>query len=177
MKKMQIGVMGPAKSEYPKGSAQSEKIDSIAERIGELLAKKGAIVFTGGTDGVMEAACKGAKNKGGITVGAPGRARGSSNKFVDVEVVTDIDVGSFIFAGLLSCDALIFIPGGAGTLAELCFAYRNRKPIVVLKGFDGFYDKLAGSYLDEGKMVKVYGTDTAEEAVQLGIKLARGEGE
>ena len=38
----------------------------FAEKIGELLAERGVIVFTGGMDGVMELASKGAKNKNGI---------------------------------------------------------------------------------------------------------------
>jgi len=175
MKKVQIGVMGPAKNEYPENEEKRKKIDSVAERIGELLAEKDAIVFTGGTDGVMKSASKGAKRKGGMTVGAPGRKRGSSNEFVDAEIVTEVEVGSFIFAGLLSCDAIIFIPGGAGTLAELCFAYRNKQPIVILKEFDDFYDKLVDGYLDEGKVVKIYGAENAEEVVELALKLAKGD--
>ncbi len=175
MKKLQIGVMGPAKNEYPKEEELQKKIDSVAERIGELLAEQDVIVFSGGTDGVMEAVSKGAKNKNGLTVGFPGRDRGSSNQFIDVEVTTEVEVGSYIFAGLAGSDALIFIPGGAGTLAELCFAYRNKKPIVVIQGFDEFYDKLVGGYLDEGKVVKIYGADTAEESVELAVKLAKGD--
>src|SRR3989344_311921 len=106
-KKLQIGVMGPAVSEYPQDPKIKKLICRYAEKIGELLAKRGVIVFTGGMDGVMELACKGAKNKNGITVGTPGRTRNMSNKYVDIEVLTPIDVGDFIFAGILSCDAII----------------------------------------------------------------------
>ncbi len=173
MKRIQIGVMGPAKSEYPEEREKQKKIEQTAERIGELIAGNGMITFTGGCDGAMESTSKGAKNKNGMTVGVPGRGRGVSNKYVDVEILTDIDVGSFIFAGLLSCDAVIFIPGGAGTLAELCVAYRLQKPIIILTGFDKRYDNLIGKYLDKGKIVKSFGAETPEQAVELAIKLAK----
>lgn len=173
MKRIQIGVMGPAMDEYPCEKENQEKIERTAEAIGELLAKTGAITFTGGCDGVMEAALRGAKKAGGLTVGMPGRTRGSSNAYVDVEIVCEPDIGSFLFAGLLGCDSLIFIPGGSGTLAELCLAYRNRKPIVVIRGFDAWYDKLIDGYLDNSKIVKIYGADTPEEAVESAVMLAK----
>ena len=157
MKKIQIGVIGPALNEYPKDAEKREALDKIAEDLGRLIAKEGAILLTGGTDGVMEAASRGAKRENGIIVGIPGRQRGLSNKYVDVEILTDIDVGSFIVAGLLGCDAVIAVPGGAGTLAELCIAYRLEKPVIVMKGFDKFYDAITENYLDESKAIRFYG--------------------
>jgi uncharacterized protein (TIGR00725 family) len=174
-RKIQIGVMGPAEKEYPKDAELKEKICKIAERIGELLAEEGAIVFTGGMDGVMELASRGAKSKGGITVGTPGRTRNLSNKYIDIEVLTPIDVGDFLFAGILSCDAIITIPGGAGTLAEVCIAYRNRKPNIVIEGINSDYDKMINNYLDEGKLILIEGAKTPEEAVKKAIELAKKE--
>ena len=120
----------------------------------------------------MELASKGAKNKGGITVGTPGRIRGASNKYIDIEVLTPIDVGDFLFAGILSCDAIITIPGGAGTLAEVCMAYRNKKPNIIIEGINPDYDKIINNYLDEGKMILMEGAKSAEEAVKKAIELA-----
>lgn len=174
-RKIQIGVMGPTESEYPKDAGLKEKICKIAERVGELLAEKGVIVFTGGMDGVMKLASKGAKSKGGITVGTPGRTRNMSNKYVDIEVLTPIDVGDFLFAGILSCDAIITIPGGAGTLAEVCIAYRNRKPNIVIEEISPDYDKMINNYLDEGKLILTEGAKTPEEAVKKAIELAKKE--
>ena len=173
-RKLQIGVMGPAVSEYPQNPQTKKMVCEFAEKIGELLAKRGVIVFTGGMDGVMELASKGAKNKNGITVGTPGRTRNMSNKYVDIEVLTPIDVGDFIFAGILSCDAIITIPGGAGTLAEVCMAYRNKKPNVIIEGINPDYDKLINNYLDESKLILTYGAKTPEEAVRKAIELAKG---
>ncbi len=174
-RKLQIGVMGPAEGEYPKSADLKTKICDIATRLGELLAENDAIVFTGGMDGVMELASKSAKNKGGITVGTPGRIRGMSNKYIDIEVLTPIDVGDFLFAGLLSCDAIITIPGGAGTLAEVCMAYRNKKPNIIIEGINPDYDKLINNYLDEGKLVLTHGAKTPEEAVKKALELAKKE--
>lgn len=165
--------MGPAVSEYPRDPKTKKKICTFAEKIGELLAQQGAIVFTGGMDGVMELVSKGAKNKNGITVGTPGRTRGISNKYVDIEVLTPIDVGDFIFAGILSCDAIITIPGGAGTLAEVCIAYRNKKPNIVIEGINPDYDKFINNYLDESKQIITYGAKTPKEAVEKAIELAK----
>lgn len=165
--------MGPAVSEYPRDSKLKKKVCAFAEKIGALLAQQDVIVFTGGMDGVMELASKGAKNKNGITVGTPGRTRGISNKFIDIEVLTPIDVGDFIFAGILSCDAIITIPGGAGTLAEVCIAYRNKKPNVVIEGINPDYDKLINNYLDESEQIVIYGAKNPEEAVEKAIELAK----
>ena len=172
-RKLQISVIGPAASEYPKNAEQRRKIIEVAEKLGELLADAGAIVFTGGADGIMETVSMGAKKKNGLTVGTPGRNRKSSNKYVDVEILTPIDVGDFLFAGILSSDAIITIPGGAGTLAELCLAYRYKKPIIVIEGLDNDYDKLINNYLDESKLILIEGAMTPEEAVEKAIKSAQ----
>ena len=166
MRRLQIGVIGPAKDGCP------EKAEILAEEIGSLLAKEGCIVVTGGTDGVMEAASRGAKKAGGLTVGTPGRERGISNRYVDIEILTPIGTGDFLFAGILTCDGFIVIPGGAGTLAELCLAYRNRKPVVIMKGFQD-YDSLTGEFLDRGKEVYFPVAETAGEAVRKIMEQAK----
>ena len=170
-RKLQIGVIGPATSEYTKDIKLRKKICDIAEKTGELLAEKGAIVFTGGADGIMEIVSKGVKKKNGITVGTPGRVRKSSNKYIDIEILTPIDTGDFLFTGILSSDAIITIPGGAGTMAELCLAYRYKKPIIIIKGLNDYYDKLINNYLDESKLILIEGAENAEDAVKKAIKL------
>ncbi|MBM3209694.1 TIGR00725 family protein [Candidatus Shapirobacteria bacterium] len=175
MRKLQIGVIGPAKGEYPKSKKLGRSISGVAENIGELLSKENVIVITGGGGGVMEAVSRGAKRKNGITVGTPGRNRKSSNKYIDIEILTPIDTGDFLFAGILSSDAIIAIPGGAGTLSEVCLAYRYKKPIIILRGFNKNYDKLINNYLDESKSVLIEGAKTPEEAVRKAIRLAKGK--
>src|SRR2546426_8933510 len=52
-----------------------------AEQIGSLLARADAVVVCGGLSGVMEAACRGARREGGLTVGIlPGSDRSGDRK-------------------------------------------------------------------------------------------------
>lgn len=174
-KNMQIGIMGPDIGELPKDKLKRRYVLATAERLGSIAAGRGAVVLTGGTGGVMEYASKGAKASGGITIGVPGRERGASNRYVDVEILTDIDVGSFIFGGMLGCDAIIFIPGGAGTLAELCIAYRLRKRCIIMKGFDSWYDSKINGYIDSSKKVKLLGAASPEEAINMAFNADKSE--
>ena len=62
-----------------------------AERVGRALAARGAVVVCGGRGGVMEAACRGAKDGGGTTLGIlPGLDRADANPYVDVAVPTGL---------------------------------------------------------------------------------------
>lgn len=173
MRRLQVGVIGPGKGEYPQNEELRNKVEKLAEKTGELIAEKNCILITGGMDGAMEAASRGAASRNGTIIGTPGRTRNMSNRYVNVEFLTPIDIGDFLFSGTWSCDAFIVIPGGAGTLAELCLAYRAKKPIVILKNLDKSYDKYIGGYIDEGKSVKIYGAETPQEAVDLVLGLIR----
>jgi hypothetical protein len=167
-KKLQIGVIGYAGvEEYPIGSIK-EDIYKIAERVGFLLAEKGAIIVTGGKGGVMESAAFGAKKAGGITVGIiKGNKRFKSNDFTEVEILTGMEADGFDEFMLVSmCDAFIMIGGGAGTLEEIIIAYRNKKPIIVIKNTGGWADKISEECIDERKTVKVDFVSTPEEAVE-----------
>ncbi len=167
MKKIQIGVIGPDKTEYPKNKNKRNKMIKVAQKIGELIALNNWILFTGGTEGIMLEASKGAKRKRGLVVGIPGNVRNSANRYIDVEIVTNINIGSFNCAGLLSSDIIIVIPGGAGTLAELSIAYRYKKPIIILKGFNKFYDNLINKYLDNGQNIKFMGATNELDVITL----------
>ncbi len=160
-------MIGPDVGEIPKDGSSGRRIADTARRLGELIAKEGWVLLTGGCRGVMEYASEGASKAGGIVVGTPGRTRGVSNLYVDVEIVTEVDIGSFIFAGILSCDALVVIPGGAGTLAELCIAYRAKRPCVIMRGFSDYYDGFIDNYMDGGRSIKLYGADTPEKAMEV----------
>jgi uncharacterized protein (TIGR00725 family) len=96
MKRLQIGIIGPEKCNYPENSQLQNKLEMYAEKVGELLAERNAVVLTGGGDGVMEAVFRGAKRKNGLTVGIPGKTRGISNPYTDVEILTPLDVGDYL---------------------------------------------------------------------------------
>ena len=173
-KKLQIGVIGYAgEEEYPKAKASKKSIYKIAERVGFLLAKKGAIVVTGGKSGVMEFAARGARKANGITIGViKGSKRFGSNDFTEVEILSGMAADGFDeFILVTMCDAFITIGGGAGTLEEIVIAYRNKKPIIALENTGGWADKTIEQYLDERKTVKVVSAKTPEEAVRKVMNL------
>ena len=175
-KKLQIGVIGFAgPEEYPKNAVPPARIYTAAEAVGFLLAKKGAIVITGGKSGVMESAAKGARKAGGITVGVvKGRTRFLSNAFTDIEVLTGAAADGFDeFALVTMCDAFIVIGGGAGTLEEIAIAYRNGKPIVALENTGGWAEALAGTFLDDRKRIKISTAKDPKDAVAQMFKLIK----
>src|SRR3989338_533854 len=168
MKKLQIGVIGSAGFEEYPTQKPNKKAYRIAYEVGKLIALNNAILICGGKGGIMENACRGAKEKNGTTVGIiSGNKRGKANKYVDVEVVSGIINCAEESLIISMSDGIIAIGGGSGTLQEIATAYRNKKPIVTIKGIKGWADKLAGSFIDERKLVKIEGSNSAEEAVSL----------
>jgi uncharacterized protein (TIGR00725 family) len=104
-----------------------------AEEVGRLLAGRGCAVVTGGLGEVMAAAARGAKSAGGVTIGiVPGEERGSANAWVDYEVVTGIGHARNL-AVAASGDAVIAVGGSWGTLAEVAFACRLGRRVVILE--------------------------------------------
>lgn len=171
MRKLQIGVIGSAGwEEYPKRKPNKIAF-KIAYEIGRLVAANNAILICGGKGGVMEEACRGAKESDGITVGViSGNKRKQSNKYVDVEIVSGM-VNSGEESLIISMsDGIIAIGGGSGTLQEIATAYRNKKPIVAIKGIPGWADKVAGSYLDEREIIKIEAAESPEKALELLMK-------
>lgn len=174
MRKLQIGVMGSAAD-----LNYSESIAKLAEEVGKLIAESGNITVYGAEkdyDSLSTAAARGAKKSNGLTVGITyGKDNNIFEKeFTDVIISTGIDRGGgreFVLAN--SCDALIVISGGSGTLTEIAIAYQSNIPIIVITGTKGWADKLADSYLDERKRVKIISANSPQEAVNLAIKLAK----
>ena len=104
-----------------------------AEEVGRLLAERGCTVVTGGLGEVMAAAAHGAKSAGGTTIGIlPGENRGNANEWIDHVVVTGIGHARNL-AVAASGDAVIAVGGSWGTLAEIAFAMRLGRRVVVLE--------------------------------------------
>jgi uncharacterized protein (TIGR00725 family) len=108
-----------------------------AEEVGRLLAERGCTVVTGGGAEVMAAASRGAKKAGGATIGIlPGEKRDDANEWIDHVVVTGIGHGRNL-AVAASGQAVIAVGGSWGTLAEIGFARRLERPVVILEpGWD-----------------------------------------
>jgi uncharacterized protein (TIGR00725 family) len=123
-----VGVVGP-------GEASASEA-AVAEEVGGLLAEGGAVVVCGGLGGVMEAACRGAKSKLGLTVGLlPGLDRSAANGWVDVAVATGLGE---LRNGLIvrASDALVAVGGGAGTLSEIAFALKAGRLVIGVGTFE-----------------------------------------
>ena len=104
------------------GTEVSSSVAADAEEVGRLLAEAGVIVVTGGREGVAAAACRGAMEAGGLTVGIlPGRDRDEANPWVRVAVPTGIGESRNALV-VMDADAVIAFPGAYGTLTEIAFA-------------------------------------------------------
>lgn len=110
--------------------------DRAAAAVGRALAERGAILVCGGLGGVMEAACRGAKEAGGTTVGIlPGEARSEANPYVDVAIATGM--GEMRNALIVrAADAIIAVGGEFGTLSEIAFALKIGTPVFGLDSWD-----------------------------------------
>jgi len=119
-----VAIVGPGEA--------SEAECAHAFEVGERLARAGAVVISGGLGGVMEAACRGARGAGGLTVGLlPGADRAAGNPHLSVAIATGLGE---LRNGLLvrAADAIVGIGGSWGTLSELALARRTGVPVVLL---------------------------------------------
>lgn len=108
--------------------------ERAAEEVGRLLAARGCVVVTGGLGEVMAAAHRGAKAAGGTTIAIlPGESRAEANAWADHVVVTGVGHARNL-AVAASGDAVIAVGGSWGTLAEIAFAMRLGRRVVVLDG-------------------------------------------
>ena len=57
--------------------------DALAEEVGRELARRGAVLITGGREGVMEAASRGAAQAGGLTIGLLDISKPRGDIFLD----------------------------------------------------------------------------------------------
>jgi uncharacterized protein (TIGR00725 family) len=111
------------------GSQHAER----AQEVGRLLAERGCVVVTGGLGEVMAAAARGAKEVGGTTVGIlPGESLGERNEWIDLAVATGVGHARNL-AVVASGAAVIAVGGSWGTLAEIAFARRLGRPVVILE--------------------------------------------
>jgi hypothetical protein len=139
----------------------------VAEEVGSLIASKGSILLCGGKGGVMEAAARGAKKSGGITVGILPVEKSEANRFIDVPLPTKLG-SARNFLIINSADAVIGICGRWGTMSEISFSMNIGKKTIVIKGTGGFADVLSSATnLPNGKPLVA---KSAKEAVEMAMK-------
>ncbi|MGI0141280.1 MAG: hypothetical protein ACREBF_01355 [Candidatus Micrarchaeales archaeon] len=173
MRKLQIGVMGSVSD-----LNYSKVAEKAAEELGYQIAKNDAILFFGAEkdyDSLSTAACRGAKRAKGLVVGVTyGKHKDIWQKDADIIIPSGLERGGGRELVLtLSCDAIISISGGSGTLTELAIAYQADIPMIALKGYGGWSDELSGKFFDARKRRKVIGASTPKEAVKIAIAEAK----
>ena len=145
--RIRVGVIGGARPE--------SKFRKTAFEVGPLIAEKGAILICGGLSGVMEAAARGAKKGGGLSVGIlPGGTPKDANRYIDIAVATGMGYSRNHLV-VMNADVLIAIDGEYGTLSEIAYGCVHGKKIIGI-----------GTWDIEG----VIPVETPEKAVDLALE-------
>lgn len=143
-----IGVIGAGQA-----SAQGR---AWAYEVGRLLAARGAVLVCGGLGGVMEEACRGCGDGGGLTLGIlPGDDPQAANPWVSLPVVTDMGHARNVIIAQ-TARALIAVEGEYGTLSEIAVALKLGRPVVAL----GNWSRIPG----------VLPARSPQEAVELALQ-------
>ncbi len=110
--------------------------DAVACEVGRLLAEAGCVVITGGLEGVMAAASRGAHEAGGLVIGVlPGSSPNEANAYVSVAVASGMgDARNSVLAN--TAEAFIAVGGAYGTLSEIALALKRGKRVVGLGSWD-----------------------------------------
>ncbi len=139
-----VGVMGSAGGKPPESAYRK------VFKLGQEIAKRGFVLITGACPGLPHEAIKGAKTKGGITVGISPALNFGEHMLKYKSPCSGYDAMIYTGSGLMgreienirSCDLVIFAGGRSGTLGEFAIAYDEAKVIGVLLGTNGITDKL-----------------------------------
>lgn len=123
--------------------------------VGRLLAERGAILVCGGLGGVMEAAARGCREAGGLSLGIlPGKEIEEANPWIDIAVATGIGYNRNSIV-VLNAQSVIAINGEYGTLSEIAFARIFGKKVIGLNTWE---------------IPGVIPASSAEEAVELALE-------
>ncbi len=172
MKQYQIGIMGSAAD-----LNYSNEAEEFAKELGKLIAISNNILVYGAekeysslsTNAAIEAS-----KKGGITVGITGGKKKEiwGDFLPTVLIPCGLEIGGGReFTLVLSCDCIIAIGGGSGTLTEMAIAYQAGIPIITINKFDGWAKKLKNKYFDDRKRIKCIEASTPEEALNKALEI------
>ena len=163
-RRRQVAIVGPGDP--------PDRIVTLAEALGRSLAGSGAVVWTGGLGGAMAAACRGAREAGGRTVGVlPGRSRQESppNPWVETAVFTGMGQARNLVL-VLSADVVVAVGGSWGTLSEIAMARKHGRPVILL---DSWRLEPSDGLADSGLRV----AGSVEEAVAMALELSEAPSE
>lgn len=172
MKKLQIGIMGSAAD-----LKYSDEALAFAKELGKLIAESNNILVYGAEKeytSLSTEAAKVATKNGGITIGvAGGKSKKIFGKFRPTVLINSgLEIGGGReFTLVLSCDIIIAISGGSGTLTEMAIAYQAGIPIIVVDKFGGWAEKLSDKYLDDRNRLKCVRVSSPKEALDKAIEI------
>jgi uncharacterized protein (TIGR00730 family) len=183
-----LSFLGPCVTVF--GSARFKEDHAyyhLAREVGSLLARKGFTVMTGGGPGIMEAANRGAKDAGGISVGCNIELAHEQhpNPYLDRFItfrhfyVRKVMLVKYSYA-------FIAMPGGFGTLDEIFETVTliqtgkiQNFPLVLMGKeywaplLDFMHQRLlARQTVDAGDIERIHLVDSAQEAVDLVADIA-----
>ncbi len=129
MRKKIVSVIG--------GHSCNKEVERLAHNLGEKLAKVADILVSGGLSGTMSAICKGYKDAGGgLTIGfIPSYDKDDANPYVDIVVPTGLGLARNVLV-VKTADAVVALPGEAGTLSETAYCLQFKIPVVSLDSWD-----------------------------------------
>jgi uncharacterized protein (TIGR00725 family) len=156
-----VGVIG--------GRRCSRETAALAREAGRRIAEAGWILVCGGGGGVMAAACRGAFEAGGLTVGIlPGMSREEANPYLACSLPTGL--GEMRNALVVrASSALIAMEGSYGTLSEIALANAAAVPVISLRAPEAAAKMTAGNL----RLFSFQTDDPAEAVAWIRKKIIR----
>jgi uncharacterized protein (TIGR00725 family) len=100
----------------------TDEDQNIAAELGAELARAGAVLVCGGLGGVMEAAARGAREAGGLTVGIlPGTSASEANECIALPLRSGLGEARNALV-VRAAEAVLAVGGEWGTLSEIALA-------------------------------------------------------
>ncbi len=170
MKKL-VAVFGPA------SCVDGDPLYEDARLLGHLLAEANFSVVTGGYEGVMEAASRGAREAGGVAIGITAEVYYARGRVANPYLTREIRVKSAndrTMELLDLPDAFVAIGNSTGTLAEVALAwdymakrFLPEKPLMLLgKSWNDFIDCLSKELHFQGAFHLVHPVHSVHEVAQ-----------
>jgi len=128
------------------GGSCDARTAAAAERVGGEIARRGGVLICGGLGGVMEAAARGAKREGGLTVGIiPGESGEDANPYIDIPIATGLGEARNV-VNVRAANAVVAVAGRYGTHSEIALALGMGIPVVAFDSWAEIDDVIqAGS--------------------------------
>ncbi len=153
-------------------------VEAEARALGRAAVTAGFSVATGGRDGVMEAASRGAREApeyrpGDVIAVIPGYDHDEANAHADLVIPTGLSLARNVVLVAMA-DVVVAVAGGAGTLSEIALAWQLGRPVIALASTGGWAERLAGRSLDGRREGEVISAPDPQRAVDAALAVLSG---